>query len=128
MSATTFSEYVQRLTSILDTVVAAGEAVVTSLEVDQRSAVRGFIVGSLQFEDSSTLDFREFVDVSQEEPKMAYAYHYRNADHNLIFRYDNAMHRPALSQPAHKHTPSGVEVSAVPTLSEVLDLILRQAT
>lgn len=65
------------LSSVLDTVVAAGEAVLTSLQVDQRSAVRGFIAGSLP-------------------------------------------------QPAHRHTPSGVEAVSVPTLSEVLDRIVRQ--
>lgn len=126
MSATNFPEYAQRLTYILDTVVAAGEAVLTSLQVDQRSAVRGFVAGSLQFGDGSTLDFREFVDVSQQEPKSMYAYHYQDAAHNLIVRYDNAAHKPALPQPAHRHTPSGIEAYSIPTLSEVLDLILRQ--
>ena len=38
-----------------------------------------------------------------------YAYHYQDVDYSLIFRYDNAAHRPARSQPEHKHTPSGIE-------------------
>jgi hypothetical protein len=101
-----------------------GEAIVTSLHVDQRSAVRGFITGSVQFNNGATLDFREFVDVSQTEPKIMYAYHYQDVERNLIFRYDNAAHRPSLPQPAHKHTPSGIEMAPIPTLSEVFDLAL----
>jgi hypothetical protein len=61
-------------------VVATGEAVLVTLQVDQRSAVRGFIAGSLQFEDGSELHFREFVDVTQAEPKIMYAYHYQDPD------------------------------------------------
>ena len=128
MPATNFPEYAQSLAQILDTVVATGEAMRTSLQVDQRSALRGFITGSVEFDDRSTLDFREFVDVSQTEPKIMYAYHYQDANHHLVFRYDNAAHRPALPQPEHKHTPSGIEAASVPTLSVVIDLIVSQTS
>jgi hypothetical protein len=128
MPATNFPEYAQNIAHVLDTLVATGEAVLTSHQVDQRSALRGFIMGSLQFDDGATLEFREFVDVSQAEPKIMYAYHYQDADHSLIFRYDNAAHRPTLPQPEHKHTPCGIELAPAPTLSEILDLILRQAS
>lgn len=128
MPAATFSEYVRSLNEALNTVVATGEAVVSTLQVDQRSAVRGFIAGALQFHNRSTLSFREFVDLSQAEPKVMYAYHYQDAAHNLIFRYDNAVHRPSLPQPEHKHTPAGIDVSPVPTLPGVLDQILKQIT
>ena len=54
-----------------------------------------------------------------------YAYHDENAEDNLIFRYDNAAHRPALPQREHRHMRLGVEAHPVPTLAEVLDQILR---
>ena len=126
MPAATFPEYAQGLAETLDQVVATGEAVVLTRQVDQRSAIRGFITGSLQFADGSTLHFREFIDTRQAEPKVMYAYHYQDADQRLIFRYDNAAHRPALPHPTHKHTLSSVEASPVPTLAEILDHILRQ--
>jgi hypothetical protein len=107
-------------------VVATGEAVLVSLQVDQRSTVRGFISGSLQFHNGSILHFREFIDISQAEPKIMYAYHYQDADHNLIFRYDNAAHRPALLQPEHKHIQSNISASPVSTLPGILDQILKQ--
>jgi len=126
MPAATFPEYARELTETLEQVVATGDATRLTLQVDQRSAIRGFIAGSLEFSTGSTLHIREFVDVSQAEPKIMYAYYYQDADQRLIFRYDNAAHRPTLSHPAHKHIESGLEVSPVPTLSEVLDDILRQ--
>ncbi len=92
---------------------------------DQRSLLRGFIAGMLQFSDGSELHFREFVDVSSPEPRLMYAYHYQDASKVLILRYDNAAHRPPLPQAEHKHTPAGVEVSLVPTLAQVIDEILR---
>lgn len=126
MPATTFPEYARSLTDVLDTVVATGEAVLVALQVDQRSVVRGLIAGALQFNDGSTLHFREFVDVTQTEPKIMYAYHYQDADDHLLFRYDNAAHRPVLPQPEHKHTRSAIELVRAPTLTEVLDEILKQ--
>ena len=54
-----------------------------------------------------------------------YAYHYQDAAQQLVFRYDNAAHRPALPQPAHVHTPSGIEPASPPALAAVLDEILR---
>jgi len=126
MPATTFLEYARNLTDVLDTVVATGQAVLVTLQVDQRSVVRGFIAGTLQFDDECTLHFREFVDVTQAEPKIMYAYHYQDADDNLIFRYDNAAHRPTLPQPEHKHTRAAIELVQAPTLTDVLDEILRQ--
>jgi hypothetical protein len=53
MPVTTFPEYVQRITDLLHHAVAAGEVVLHTLEVDQRSAVRVLIAGTLQFSDGS---------------------------------------------------------------------------
>jgi Family of unknown function (DUF6516) len=125
MPAITFPEDIQRITDLLNHAVATGEAVLSTLQVDQRSAVRGLIAGTLQFGDGSELHFREYVDVTQAEPKIMYAYHYHDVERNLIFRYDNAAHRPALPQREHRHTRSGVEASPVPILVEVSDQILK---
>jgi Family of unknown function (DUF6516) len=63
--------------------------------------------------------------MTQAELKIMYAYHYQDVEHNLIFQYDNAAHRPALPRLEHRHTHLGVEGSLVPTLAEVLDQILK---
>lgn len=62
--------------------------------------------------------------MSQSTVRLTYAYHYQDKDNQLIFRYDNAAHKPHLPQPDHKHTATGIELSAAPTLMQVLDEIL----
>lgn len=125
MPATNFPEYARETQDVLDAMVAAGEATLVNIQIDRRSSLRGFIAGLLQFNDASELHFREFVDTTLPEPRVTYAYHYQDANKDLIFRYDNATHRPLLPQAEHKHTPTGVEVSPVPTLAQVVDEILR---
>ena len=125
MPTTSFPEYARSIQDVLDITVAAAQAILVRIEIDARSSLRGFIGGLIRFNDASELHFREFVDASLAEPRLMYAYHYQSADKVLIFRYDNASHRPPLPQPEHKHTPSEVRVSPAPTLSMVLDEILR---
>jgi hypothetical protein len=125
MPATSFHEYARGIEDVLDAIVAAGEAVLVSVQIDQRSSLRGFIAGMLQFNDASELHFREFLDTSLPEPRLMYAYHYQDVNGELIFRYDNAAHRPQLPQAEHKHAPAGVQVSPAPTLAQVVDEIMR---
>jgi len=99
--------------------------VLVSLQLNQRSSVRGFIDGALHFHEGSQLIFREFLDTTRDNPRLIYTYHYQNATQELIFRYDNAAHRPALTQPTHKHSPDGIETASPPTLAGVLDEILQ---
>jgi len=125
MPVTSFPEYARRIEDVLDAVVATGEATLVNIQIDSRSAFRGFVAGLLQFADGSELHFREFVDTSLPEPRLMYAYHYQDANKALIVRYDNAAHRPRLPQAEHQHTPTGVTVSLAPTLAQVVDEILR---
>jgi hypothetical protein len=94
MSATNFPEYARGIEDVLDATVATGEATLVSIQIDQRSSLRGFIAGLLQFNDGSELHFREFVDISLPEPRLMYAYHYQDANQDLISRYDNAALAP----------------------------------
>jgi len=123
MPSISFPEYARQIENALNGVVETGEGVLLNLQVDSRSALRGFIVGSLQFNDRSELHFREFIDLTQDNERLMYAYHYQDGSSNLIFRYDNAAHKPSLEQPKHKHTAAGIGMSHGPSLSEVLDEI-----
>ena len=125
MSAIGFLEYARTIRDAIDRLTDSGDAVLVSLQLDQRSSVRGFIDGSLQFHDDSQLIFREFLDTTRDESRLMYAYHYQDAAQQLVFRYDNAAHRPALLQLPHRHSPSGIEAASPPTLAEVLDQILQ---
>lgn len=49
-----------------------------------------------------------------------YTYHYQDTNAELVFRYDNARHRPLLHTLEHKHTPEQVIEMPAPTLEAVL--------
>ena len=49
-----------------------------------------------------------------------YSYHYQDTTHQLIFRYDNARHKPPLTSPEHKYLPEEVMASPAPSLADVL--------
>ena len=125
MPTSNFPEYAQLIIDAVNSVVASGQTTLVNLQIDQRSTVRGFIKGLLRFENDSELHFREFVDLTQPEPRLMYAYHYQDANKAPVFRYDNATHRPELPQAENKHTPTDVVVSLPPTLAEVIDEILK---
>ena len=118
-----FQVYLKQIQESLNSVLAADNARLIEFQAENRSETAGFLAGVLQFDDGSELHFREYVDTGRPQPRLMYAYHYQAADHRLIFRYDNAAHRPALPKPDHKHTSVGVEVISPPTLQEVLDEI-----
>jgi hypothetical protein len=125
MPVTTFPEYARSITDALNLALATGQSRRVSVQIDWRSMSRGFINGSLLFDDESELHFREFVDTTLNEPRLMYAYHYQDANKNLIFRYDNAAHRPAFEQAEHKHTATGVVVSLAPALDQIIDEALK---
>lgn len=126
MSAIEFPEYWQRVQATLNDLLAAGHVLSVQLQADQRSATKGLLAGTLSFPDESELHFREYVDLSLSEPRQTYAYHYQNRDAQLIFRYDNAAHRPPLLVREHKHTSEGVVIQLPPVLELVIDEILAQ--
>jgi len=90
-----------------------------------RPVHQAYIVGEVFFVDSSRLHFREFIkEVEGEAQKVMYVYHYQTAEGELIFRYDNSEHKPALGFKEHKHTPEGVVRASVPDLEDVLAEII----
>ncbi|NOX62384.1 MAG: hypothetical protein GXP42_10655 [Chloroflexi bacterium] len=92
------------------------------LNYEQRPGEQGYLVGSVHFVDGSELFFREYLDATPEGvEKLMYSYHYQDGEKRLLFRYDNAMHRPRLPSRSHKHTKSGVEAAPAPTLAQVME-------
>lgn len=123
MSAIEFPDYWRYIENALNEAVAAGYATTVHLETDQRSATIGSLSGSVCFLDSSELHFREYIDLAARPPRQMYAYHYQDTDNLLVFRYDNAAHRPPLDASEHKHTRAGIVIGLSPTLEQVLDEI-----
>jgi hypothetical protein len=88
--------------------------------VDARSDYVGFIQGSLEFVEGSRLFFKEYVDLQESIEKLSYSFHYQDRSNNLIFRYDNANHKPDLGYIDHKHIKNKIIPSEVPNIEKVI--------
>jgi hypothetical protein len=113
--------YFSQIKALVDRYAATRFVLDTSIRFEIRPGEQGYLTGSITFVDGSVLQFREFLDgVSGIVDKLMYTYHYQGATDQLIFRYDNARHRPALRSLEHKHTPQQIVVASTPTLEDVL--------
>jgi hypothetical protein len=76
--------------------------------------------------NGSVLYIKEYIDAKYGIDRVSYAYQFHDRDGNLIFRYDNATHKPPLGFSAHKHTASGsIEDVGLPDIFNLVDEIVR---
>lgn len=118
------SDYIAQLESLINssTIISS-----YNLTIDRKTSDITFISGKINFRDGTTLDFKEFIEESEDNiEKYKYAYNYRK-ESDSIFRYDNAPDPRAKvikTFPYHKHLKDGsITESKEIELSAVLDEI-----
>jgi len=93
----TIDEYFAQVHQLLQGVA---EAHAERYEEQVLSTTRGNLCIRLQFSDQSLLEISEAIVLMGEEPHwLSYRYHYQSPRTGLIFRYDNAPHRPEIWRP-----------------------------
>lgn len=113
--------YFDQLKASIDQYAVTGFVLDTNVSFETRSGGQGYLAGSVTFVDGSVLRFTEFLDaVKGNVDKLMYTYHYQDASNQLIFRYDNARHRPPLRSLEHRHAPGQVVEMPAPALDDVL--------
>ncbi len=113
--------YLAQIRAIVDRYAVTSFVLDTKVSFEARPGDQGYLTGSITYADGSVLHFREFLDAAGETvDKLTYTYHYQDAGNQLIFRYDNARHRPLLRSLEHKHAPGQVVEMPAPALDEVL--------
>jgi hypothetical protein len=116
--------YFTQIKTLVDGYADTNFVLDVKLSFERRPGEQGYLTGSITFVDGSVLYFREFLDTVQENvDKVMYTYHYQDASNQLIFRYDNARHKPPLRSLEHKHLPNQIVETPAPTLDEVLSEI-----
>ena len=118
------SDYVLTVTKQIEEYSKTGLVISSEIRTDFRTEKFGLINGTLIFIDESKLFFTEYVDTRYKVEKLTYSYHYQDTAGQLIFRYDNASHKPALNPREHKHVKERILRSNVPELQEILEEIL----
>ena len=118
--------YQNNIVSIIQKYVDNGYIMSFNFSVDTKSNYIGFIQGSLEFLQGSQLFFREYVDLQESIEKLSYSFHYQDQYNNLIFRYDNAQHKPDLGYSEHKHIRDKIRPSKIPEIEQVILEIINE--
>lgn len=119
------TEYAAALARVIDDYSNADLIIDSTITSDCRTAKIGVIKGTITFVDESRLFFTEYLDLRYKTEKLTYSFHYQDRDSALLFRYDNARHKPELDFPHHKHLADGHTVQAeIPELAGILDEIM----
>jgi len=98
-----------------------------SIEIEEeiRPNKQAIIKANIVLVDGSVLHIKEYIDAKYKIEKVSYAYQYQDRNGGLIFRYDNAVHRPALGFKEHKHTKDGGIIEAsLPDTSDIIDEVV----
>lgn len=93
---------------------------------DARSDKIGLIKGKIVFIDESILFFKEYLDLRYRIEKKAYSFHYQDVNSELLFRYDNALHKPDLGFSEHKHVSGKIIAVEAPVTRDVLEEIVNE--
>jgi len=117
-------DYFAEITAVIAEYSKTGLIISSDINVDSRTEKLGLIKGALVFIDYSTLFITEYVNVRYKIEKLSYAYHYQDKESSLIFRYDNAVHKPKLDFIEHKHTGEKTISADVPEIADILEEIL----
>lgn len=117
-------EYFDEIKEVIDQYSATRFVLDAIVEFDIRPGEQGYLKGAIYFADNSVLHFKEFIDTIEEiVDKLMYVYHYQYLESQLIFRYDNARHKPELAFIEHQHLPQQIIEFSAPSLSDVLEEI-----
>lgn len=118
------SEYISYVKKIIEKLP---HVLSDTLIADNRGDIVLYLKGEIVFTNHSELHFKEYFISVPEFKKLAYSYHYQDADKELIFRYDNAEHHAELENfPHHKHVKDKTLPSEEFSLDNVLETIIDQ--
>jgi len=105
------------LEEVEDAIVNLKEAYVELYEEEFLTGDRVNLRIRVRFYNGCLLQLNESVIFQNKLEYLGYRYHFQGKDNELIFRYDNTPHFPALPNfPNHKHHQKGVEPSGPPSI------------
>jgi hypothetical protein len=123
-------ESIEQVRSGLQTFDDYGLSERIDFSAEIRPGCQAVLKATVTFIDTSELYIREFLIEQGTIQHLSYAYQYQKQDGTLIFRYDNARHRPPLGFDRHKHNSDGNIVPAeFPPIEflvlEIIDYVTR---
>lgn len=118
------NDYISNLEKTINKYFDTETIISSEIKVNAKSDSIGSLKINIIFIDDSKLFIKEYLDLRYGIDKLSYSYHYQDKDNMMIFRYDNAIHKPVLSFNAHKHIKNKVIQYDIPLLEEILEEII----
>lgn len=110
------SEYLASIRRAIERFDTYGFAESIIFQEGIRAGKQAIIRAEIVLVDGSRLIIREYIGSKYDIEKLSYAYQYQDREGILIFRYDNAVHKPKLEMAEHKHSPDTIVAAAPRTL------------
>ena len=123
------NEYIEALTKAIQKLDDYGLAEVIEFNSELRGSKKAVLNIKVILINKSALYIREYLNGKYGIERIDYAYQYQTEKGTLIFRYDNAKHKPALGFDEHKHTQNGSIISSqLPPIDEIVDEVIMDLT
>ena len=120
------NEYLALFRKAMEKFEQYGYADIVDISEEIRANKQAILIAKVVLIDNSILYVREYIDAKYGIDRVSYAYQYQNSADQLIFRYDNAVHRPALGFKEHRHSNDGkIYEAELPDIFELADEILK---
>ena len=120
----TLHEYLHVFREAIDKIDRYGYAESVDLHQELRAGKQAFLQVTVVLVDGSSLHIKEYVDAMYGIEKVSYGYQYQDVRGDVIFRYDNAAHKPSLNRKEHKHTKSRIIEISPPDIVDLVDEII----
>lgn len=118
-------EYCSRVRSAIGNFENYGFAEYVNFREEIRAGKQVILDIEIRVINGSMLFIREYVDAKYRIERLRYAYQYHNKNGELIFRYDNAAHKPLPGFKEHKHLSDGKIIhSSPPDIFDLLDEVI----
>jgi len=119
-------KYCEKIRNALEKFDNYGLSESADFQEEIRAGKQAIINAEVKLINSSVLVIREYIDAKYKLERLRYAYQYHNAEGILIFRYDNAAHKPSLDFKEHKHLFDGkIIYASPPDIFDLLDEIME---
>ena len=119
-------DYLDSFHQVIGKIDDYGFAEAIDIKEEIRPAKQTVAKAKIDLVDGSVLHIRVYIDAKYNIEVVSYAYQYHDAKGKLIFRYDNARHKPELGFKDHKHLYDGSMVqSSMPDISDVVDEVIK---
>ena len=118
------SEYLVSIRRAIERLDTYGFAESIIFQEELRAGKQAVVKVEIVLVDGSCLIIREYIDSKYGIEKLSYVYQYQDRERNLIFRYDNAAHKPKLELTEHRHSPDGIICVESPQMGELVDEVI----